>query len=180
MPRSSPFPYLSLSQSCKRISILSGMCACGFQSPHPLAAALFEDLVCTAPSLCVAVQELYAVPSVPEAGAQGGTYPSMGPCLKQWVPTHAGSKSLTGPSTERGASPYQAHINSFSVPLLSKGPPKPPCAQEASGSVQLFLVCHCTIFVSSPVSLTLFRLPFLVRAKVSHIQPHTSAHGLGI
>ena len=32
LPRSSPFPYLSLRQSYKQISVLSGMCNCGFQS----------------------------------------------------------------------------------------------------------------------------------------------------
>ena len=40
MPRSSPFPYLFLIQPCKQIPILSGMCTCGFQSRHPLTAAL--------------------------------------------------------------------------------------------------------------------------------------------
>ena len=40
MPRSSPCPSLSISQSQKQISILSGMCTFGFQSRHPLAAAL--------------------------------------------------------------------------------------------------------------------------------------------
>ena len=38
-PRSSPYPYLTLSQSREQVSTPSGTCACGFQSPHPLAAA---------------------------------------------------------------------------------------------------------------------------------------------
>ena len=40
MPRSSPFPYLSLSQPCKQIPVLRGMCTRGFQSHHLLTAAL--------------------------------------------------------------------------------------------------------------------------------------------
>ena len=39
-PTSSPCPYLSASQSRKQVSVLSGMCPCGSQSRHPLAAAL--------------------------------------------------------------------------------------------------------------------------------------------
>ena len=40
MLRSSPYPYLSISWPHKQISILSGRCTCGFQSCHPLEAAL--------------------------------------------------------------------------------------------------------------------------------------------
>ena len=40
MPRSFPYPYLFLSRMHKQISILSGRCSWGFQSCHPLEAAL--------------------------------------------------------------------------------------------------------------------------------------------
>ena len=40
MPRSSPYPHFFLSQQCKQVSIPSGMCSCGSQSRHPLAAVL--------------------------------------------------------------------------------------------------------------------------------------------
>ena len=40
MPRSSPPPHLFLSRLGKQVSILSGRCTCGSQSPHPLAAAV--------------------------------------------------------------------------------------------------------------------------------------------
>ena len=40
MPRSSPAPYLFLSQLHKQVSRPSGTCTCEVQSRHPLAAAL--------------------------------------------------------------------------------------------------------------------------------------------
>ena len=40
MPKSSPYPYLFLSQLCKLVSIPSVKYAGGFQSHHPLATAL--------------------------------------------------------------------------------------------------------------------------------------------
>ena len=40
VPGSSPYPYRPIRQSGKQISIPSIMCTCGFQSHHPLAAAL--------------------------------------------------------------------------------------------------------------------------------------------
>ena len=40
MPRSSPHPYLFFSMLRKQTSVPSGTCTCGFQSCHPLAAAL--------------------------------------------------------------------------------------------------------------------------------------------
>ena len=61
VPRSSPFPCLSLSQSCKQISTLSGTCTCGFQSHHPLAAALPFRVWCAALTLQVVVPELCAM-----------------------------------------------------------------------------------------------------------------------
>ena len=51
MPRRSPAPYLFLSWSHKQVSILSRRCPCGFQSRHPLAAALLQDLGCAVLSL---------------------------------------------------------------------------------------------------------------------------------
>ena len=122
MPISSQFPYLFFSRSCKQIPILSGMCTCEFQSHHLLTAALLQDLACTAPGLHVPA--LWATTldcSVPEAGAQGGTHPSMGPCLQEWTPSHVGSKSWWA---QRLPSPASAPVCAGS---RARGPEHPKC-----------------------------------------------------
>ena len=58
VPRSSPFPYLSLSQSCTQISILFwNVLLWVSESPSSGSNSLLQDLGCATLSLQVAVQE---------------------------------------------------------------------------------------------------------------------------
>ena len=90
-PRSTPCPYLSISQSHKEISILSGMCTCGFQSPHPPSAAVLQDLGCAVLGLHVAVPEQCALLHCPR-GWSPGSYMS----LRGTLPPGVGSQPLQG------------------------------------------------------------------------------------
>ena len=55
--------------------------------------------------------------SVPEAGAQGGTHPSVGLCLQEWAPIHVGSKPLHLPG---GSHELSHHVGS-----RARGPERP-------------------------------------------------------
>ena len=94
MPRRSPFPYLSLSWSCKQISTLSGMCTGGFQSCHPLPAASLSGSGMhgsqSPPSrprtMCHATPDH----SVPEAGAREAQVPVWAPASRSGLPSMRG------------------------------------------------------------------------------------------
>ena len=74
-PRSSPYPYLFLSWLCKQISILFGKYPCRFQSCHPLAATLLQDLEYIVLNLHVIVQENMCHVTLNHGGVQERTCP---------------------------------------------------------------------------------------------------------
>ena len=129
MPRSSPFPYLSFSWSCSRSPSSLECALVGFRVASSCSHSLLQDLRCAGLSLNVAVYKTMCHATrdhgVSDGRAQGGKHPCMGPCLREWVPVHAGSKPLVGPISSGPAS----------TPMVESGAtgPKQPNAKSPEG-----------------------------------------------
>ena len=106
MPRSSPYPYLSITWSNKQISILSGKCARGFQSCPPLAAALFFR---TWGVLHVVLQENMCHVTLDHGGVQRGT------CAKRVTSLYVlqRSRSLQLSTPGHSSAPSVSHKSSW-------------------------------------------------------------------
>ena len=110
--------------------------------------------------------------SVLEAGAQGGTCPSVGPCLQEKAPIHMGSKPLVGPASAWFHKHFCLHGEQGQCPRMSKmQKPRERACTKLQSPVPRTPTPVSTISVGSPVVLTLFQLPFLANAKV--FQPCT-------